>query len=129
MITKVDHISIAVNSIEEAVKFYTDVLGLEVTSIEVSEEHKARSALIPVGETIIALVESTGPDGLFAKYIQRKGEGVHHMALGVSNIDGFLETVGEKGVSFTDVSYNNNREAFLRPRQSNVLVELIERGK
>ena len=128
MITKIDHISIAVNSIEEAVKFYTDVLGLEVKSIEISEEHKARSALIPVGETIIALVESTDPDGLIAKHIQRKGEGVHHMALGVSNIDGFLETVGEKGVSFTDASYDNNKEAFLQPKQSNVLVELIERG-
>ena len=80
MITKINHIGIAVNSIDEALKLYTDVLGLEVKGIEVVAEQKVRTAIIPVGENKIELLESTDPEGAIAKYVERRGEGLHHLA-------------------------------------------------
>ena len=73
MITKINHIGIAVNSIDEAAKVYTDVLGLKVENIEVVEDQKARTAIIPVGESKIELLESTNPDEAIARFIDRRG--------------------------------------------------------
>ena len=133
MIKKIDHIGIAVNSIEEAVKLYTDVLGLKLKDIEVVEEQKVKTAIIPVGESKIELIESTDPEGVIAKYIEKRGEGMHHLALEVSNIQETLETLQEKGIPLIDQEPRKGVEdtsiAFLHPKGTKVLIELVEPRK
>jgi len=130
MVAKIDHIGIAVNSIEEAVKLYTDILGLEVSGMEIVEEQKVRTAIIPVGESKIELLESTSPEGTIAKFIEKRGEGIHHLALGVSNIEDALETLKEKGIPLIDEKprkgVDNTRIAFLHPKGTKILLELVE---
>lgn len=130
MITKINHIGIAVNSIEEAVKLYTDVLGLKVEGIEVVEEQKVRTAIIPVGETKIELLESTDPEGPIAKHINVRGEGMHHLAFEVNNIQDALEKVAKKGVRLIDEKprkgVENTKIGFLHPKGTKVLLELVE---
>ena len=133
MIGKINHIGIAVSSIEEAVKLYTDVLGLKVKDIEIVADQKVRTAIIPVGESKIELLESTDPDGVIAKHIERRGEGVHHLALEVSNIQDALETLEKKGVLLIDkeprTGVEDTRIAFLHPKGTKVLIELVEPRK
>ena len=130
MIKKVNHIGIAVNSIKDAIKLYTDVLGLEVKGIEILEEQKVRTAIIPVGETKIELIESTDPEGLIAKYIERRGEGLHHIALEVSDIESTLETLKKRGIPLIDekprTGVENSRIAFLHPKATKALLEIVE---
>ncbi len=130
MITKINHIGIAVNSIDEAVKLYTDVLGLKVKHIEVVQDQKARTAIIPVGESKIELIESTDPEGTIAKYIERRGEGLHHLALEVSNIQDALRTLKDKGIALIDEKprsgVENTNIAFLHPKGTEVLIEMVE---
>ena len=130
MIVKVNHIGIAVKSIDEAVKLYTDVLGLKVKTIETIEEQKARTVIIPVGETKVELIESTDPEGPIGKYIANRGEGLHHIALEVTNIQEALKMLGEKGISLIDTKPRNGVEgtkiAFLHPKSTKVLIELVE---
>jgi len=127
---KIDHIGIAVNSIEEALKLYTDVLGLEVSGMETVEEQKVKTAIIPVGESKIELLESTSPDGAIAKYIEKRGEGIHHLALRVNNIQEALELLKEKGIRLIDEKprkgVENTNIAFLHPKGTKVLLELVE---
>jgi len=131
MIKKVDHIGIAVKSIDEAVKLYTEVLGLKVRGIEVIVDQKARTALIPVGETKIELIESTDPEGAIAKFIESRGEGLHHIALGVTNINEALQDLAKKGIPLIDQKprkgVENTDIAFLHPKGTGrVLLELVE---
>ena len=130
MIKKVNHIGIAVSSLEDALKLYTDVLGLEVKGIEVLEEQKVRTAIIPVGETKIELLESTDPEGPIAKHIERRGEGLHHLALEVTDITSALETLKKNGISLVDekprAGVENTRIAFLHPKGTKVLLEIVE---
>ncbi len=131
MVVKIDHIGIAVNSIEEAVKLYTEVLGLEVSRMETVEEQKVRTAIIPVGESKIELLESTSPEGTIAKFIEKRGEGIHHLALGVGNIEDTLKTLKAKGIPLIDEKprkgVENTRIAFLHPKGAKILLELVER--
>ena len=101
MIKKINHIGIAVNSIEEAVSLYTDALGLKVQDIEVVADQNVKTAIIPVGESKIELLESTNPEGVIAKYIEKRGEGLHHLALEVSNIEDTLGMLTRQGVLAT----------------------------
>ena len=130
MIKKINHVGIAVNSIEEVIKLYTDVLGLKVKDIEIVEDQKVKTAIIPVGESKIELIESTDPEGPIAKYIERRGEGLHHLALEVSDIQGALETLVKKEVSLVDEKprkgVENTRIAFLHPKGMKALIELVE---
>jgi methylmalonyl-CoA epimerase len=131
MITKINHIGIAVNSIDDAVKLYTEVLGLKVQEIEVVEDQKVKTAIIPVGESKIELIESTDPEGTIAKFIESRGEGMHHLALEVSNIEAALGTVADKGLTLIDEKprkgVENSSIAFLHPRGTGrVLIELVE---
>jgi len=133
VIKKINHIGIAVNSIEEAVKLYTDVLGLELKGVEVVADQKVKTAIIPVGESKIELLESTDPDGVIAKYIERRGEGIHHLALEVSNLQDALDTLAKQGVALIDEKPRNGVEdtkiAFLHPKGTKVLIELVESGE
>ena len=130
MVLKVDHIGIAVNNIEEAVKLYTEVLGLEVSGMETVEEQKVRTAIIPVGDSKIELLESTSPEGVIAKYIEKRGEGMHHLALGVDNLQKTLEILKEKGIPLIDEKprkgVENTNIAFLHPKGTKILLELVE---
>jgi len=133
VIKKINHIGIAVNSIEEAVKLYTDVLGLELKGVEVVADQKVKTAIIPVGESKIELLESTDPDGVIAKYIEKRGEGLHHLALEVSNLQDVLDTLAKQGVALIDEKPRNGVEdtkiAFLHPKGTKVLIELVEPGE
>jgi len=93
MIKKINHIGIAVNSLDQALKLYTGVLGLDVKGIEVVEEQRTRTAIMPVGESRIELLESTDPEGPIAKYLEKFGEGMHHLALEVADIEEALRQV------------------------------------
>jgi len=133
MITKINHIGIAVNSIEDKIKLYTDGLGLKLKDIEIVEDQKVRTAIIPVGESKIELLESTDPEGPIARHIERRGEGLHHLALEVSDIQGALETLEKKGILLIDKEprrgVEDTRIAFLHPKEAKVLIELVEPGK
>jgi len=130
MIKKINHIGIAVNSIEDAVKVYTDVLGLKLKAIEVVKAQKVKTAIIPVGESKIELIESTDPEGPIAKHIERRGEGLHHLALEVSDIQSALETLRKKGIPLVDekprIGVEDTKVAFLHPKGTKVLIELVE---
>ena len=133
MIKKINHIGIAVNSIEDALKFYTDILGLEVEGIEVVEDQKVRTAVIPVGESRIELLESTDPEGPIARHIEKRGEGIQHLALEVDDIEGVLQTLKEKGIPLIDekprTGAGGHKIAFLHPKGTKALVELTEPRK
>ena len=133
MITRIDHIGIAVKSIEDALKLYTDALGLEVKDIEIVEAQKVRTAIIPVGESKIELLESTDPDGVIARYIEKRGEGLHHLALAVSDIEQALDDLQSKEVPLIDEKprdgVEDSRIAFLHPKAAGVLIELVEPNK
>ena len=133
MITRIDHIGIAVKSIEDALKLYTDALGLEVKGIEIVEAQKVRTAIIPVGESKIELLESTDPEGVIARYIEKRGEGLHHLALAVSDIEQALDDLQSKEVPLIDEKprggVEDSRIAFLHPRAAGVLIELVEPKK
>ena len=133
MITGIDHIGIAVKSIEDALKLYTDALGLEVKDIEIVEAQKVRTAIIPIGESKIELLESTDPEGVIARYIEKRGEGLHHLALAVSDIEQALDDLQSKEVPLIDEKprggVEDSRIAFLHPKAAGVLIELVEPKK
>jgi methylmalonyl-CoA epimerase len=131
MFKKVDHIGIAVSSIDEALKFFRDTLGLELEGIEEVADQKVRIAFLPVGETHIELLEPTSSDSNLAKFLEKKGEGIHHLAFNVSDIDAALATLKDKGVQLIDseprVGGGNKKIAFMHPKGTHrVLMELCE---
>ncbi len=132
MIAKIAHIGIAVNSVEDALKLYTDVFGIKSEDIEIEtvEEQKVRAAMIPIGESRIELLESTDAEGPIAKYIEKRGEGMHHLALEVSDIQSMLEALKEKGLPLINmeprIGVGGARVAFLHPKGTKVLIELVE---
>lgn len=97
MFDKVSHIGIAVFSLEEALKFYRDTLGLSVSGIEEVESEGVRVAILRVGETRIELLEPLGPASPLLKFLEKRGEGVHHVALHAKNLDETVERIAEKG--------------------------------
>lgn len=131
-ILKIDHLGIAVNSIDEGRQFWTDVLGLPFDGSETVEAQKVTTAFFPVGESEVELLESTSADGPVAKYIEKRGQGIQHVAFRVADIEAALEELKEKGVRLIDqtprVGAGGARIAFLHPKATNgVLVELCER--
>lgn len=132
MIRKVDHIGIAVKDLDEAVKFYTEILGLTVQGYEEVSEQKVKVAFIPIGDTELELLESTEPDGPIAKYIEKKGTGIQHVAFNVENIEKALEEIKEKGIRLIDekprYGAGGSKIAFLHPKSTQgILVEVCER--
>ena len=131
-VLKIDHLGIAVNSIEEGKGFWSDVLGLHFEGAETVQEQKVTTAFFPVGESEVELLESTAPDGPVAKYIEKKGQGIQHVAFRVENIDAALAELKEKGVRLIDetprIGAGGAKIAFLHPKATNgVLVELCQR--
>ncbi len=131
-VLKLDHIGIAVKSIDETKKLYSDILGLLHEGSETVEEQKVTTAFFPVGDTEIELLESTSPDGPIAKYLEKKGEGVQHLAFRVDNIEAALEELKAKGIKLIDekprMGAGGAKIAFLHPKSTyGVLVEISER--
>jgi len=131
-ITKIDHLGIAVKSIEDGKSFWTDVLGLKFDGAETVETQKVTTAFFPVGESEVELLESTSPDGPVAKYIEKKGEGIQHIAFRVENIEEALQELKEKGIRLIDetprIGAGGAKIAFLHPKATaGVLVELCQR--
>jgi methylmalonyl-CoA/ethylmalonyl-CoA epimerase len=132
-ILKIDHLGIAVNSIEEGRGFWAEILGLPFHGSETVEAQKVTTAFFPVGESEVELLESTSPDGPVAKYIEKRGQGIQHVAFRVENIEEALEELKSKGVQLIDqiprMGAGGARIAFLHPKATNgVLVELCERS-
>ena len=132
-VKRIDHIGIAVREIEQAGKFYTDMLGLEIEDIEHIADQKVNVAFVPIGDSEVELLASTEPDGPVAKYLDSRGEGIQHVAFRVENIEDALKELKEKGVRLIDQEPRKGaggaRIAFIHPKETNgVLVELCERG-
>ncbi len=133
MVVKVDHIGIAVSNLEETLKVYTDLLGLELHGTETVEEQKVKTAFLPVGDSEIELLESTAPDGPIAKFIEARGQGIQHIAFKVDDIEAALAELKAKGVRLIDekprYGAGGAKIAFLHPKATNgVLIELCQKG-
>ncbi|MCP4718612.1 MAG: methylmalonyl-CoA epimerase [Desulfobacteraceae bacterium] len=131
-ILKIDHLGIAVSSIDEKKNFWIDAMGLTLTGTETVEAQKVTTAFLPVGESEVELLESTDVDGPVAKYIEKKGEGIQHVAFQVENIEEALAELKEKGIQLIDQvprkGAGGAKIAFLHPKATaGVLVELCER--
>ena len=132
MVTKVDHIGIAVSNLEESLKLYTELLGLKLHGTETVEEQKVKVAFLPLGDTEIELLESTETDGPIAKFIESRGQGIQHIAFKVDNIEKALADLKEKGIRLIDekprYGAGGAKIAFLHPKATNgVLIELCQR--
>ncbi len=131
MFKKINHIGIAVKNLDDALSVFQDTLGMTCTGIEEVEDQKVRAACLPVGESEIELLESTSPEGNIARFIEKRGEGIHHIAFEVDNLEEVLEDLKRKGVRLIDqkprIGVGGIKIAFLHPKSSNgVLVELCE---
>jgi methylmalonyl-CoA/ethylmalonyl-CoA epimerase len=130
---KISHIGIAVESIEAALPFYRDVLGLEFEGVEVVAEQKVKVAFLVIGESRIELLEPTAPDSPVAKFLEKNGPGIHHLAYQVAGLEERLAALKGQGVRLIDDSprlgAHHTRIAFLHPKASGgVLTELCEPG-
>lgn len=128
----IEHIGIAVKNIDEAIRYYEDVLGLKCYSIEEVADQKVKTAFFQVGQTKIELLESTSPDGPIGKFIEKKGEGIHHIAFSVNNLQDQLNEASSKGIQLIDQQPRKGAEgldiAFLHPKSTfGVLTELCEK--
>lgn len=129
---KVDHIGIAVKDLEQAKKFYTEVLGMTVMGEETVEQQKVKVCFIPCGDSEVELLESTSPEGPIAKFIEKNGEGVQHIALRVDNIEAAIADLKAKGVRMIDETprygAGGAQIAFVHPKATGgILLELSER--
>lgn len=130
-ILKIDHLGIAVNSIDGGKNFWSDILGLKFAGSETVQEQKVTTAFFPVGEAEVELLESTAPDGPIAKFIEKKGEGFQHVAFQVENIEEALAELKAKGIQLIDEKPRKGAGgrliAFLHPKATGgVLVELSQ---
>jgi len=133
-LTHIEHIGIAVKNLDESIMFYENVLGLKCYRIEEVKDQKVKTAFFQVGETKIELLESTDPEGPIGKFVQKKGEGMHHIAFAVNNVDSSLEELKKKNIKLIDETTRKGAEdldiAFLHPKSTNgVLIELCAKVK
>jgi methylmalonyl-CoA/ethylmalonyl-CoA epimerase len=129
--THIEHIGIAVKSLDEAIPFYEKMLGTECYAIEEVKDQKVRTAFLKIGQTKIELLESTDTEGPIGKFIEKRGEGIHHIAYAVENIESHLEEAEDAGVRLIDQQPRKGAEgldiAFLHPKSTfGVLTEFCE---
>ena len=133
MLKKIDHIAIVVRSIEEALKVYRDALGLPLAHVQEVPEQKVKIAFLPVGDCEIELVEPTTADSGVARFLEKRGEGLHHICFEVEDIEAALRDLAARGLRLIDRQPRQGaigRVAFLHPKSAHgVLIELIERGR
>ena len=131
MFKNVDHIGIAVTSLDSIVAVYRDTLGLTLHGFEEVAEQKVRVAMFPVGESKLEFLEPTSPESPIAKFIEKKGQGVHHLALHVDDIEAKLSELKEKGVKLIDqaprLGAGGKKIAFVHPAATGgILIELCQ---
>ena len=127
----IEHIGIAVNNLEEATKYYENVLGLKCYSVEEVKDQHVKTAFFKIGQTKIELLESTSPEGPIGKFIEKKGQGIHHIAFAVNSIETQLADAASKGIQLIDQKPRKGAEgldiAFIHPKSTfGVLTELCE---
>jgi len=130
MFKKIDHIGIAVSNLDEAMELYKK-LGFEVKEVEEVAEQKVKVAMLPVGESKIELLEATSKDSAIAKFIEKRGEGIHHIAINVEDIEKALENAKNEGLKLIDekprVGAGGKKVAFVHPKSTKgVLLEFVE---
>lgn len=130
--TVIDHIGIAVKSIDEALKFWEGTLGIKCHGVEEVAEQKVKTAFLPLADTEVELLEGTSPESPVAKFIESKGEGIHHLAIRVENLEAALAELSEKGVRLIDekprLGAGGAKIAFIHPKATGgILLELSER--
>jgi len=130
--TVIDHIGIAVKDINESLKFWEATMGIKCHGVEEVAEQKVKTAFLPIKDTEIELLEPTSPESPVAKFIDAKGEGIHHMAIRVENLEATLAELKEKGVRLIDEKPRSGaggaKIAFLHPKATGgILLELSER--
>jgi methylmalonyl-CoA/ethylmalonyl-CoA epimerase len=128
----IEHIGIAVKSIDEAIKYYENILGLKCYAIEEVADQKVKTAFFKVGQTKLELLEPTSTDSPVAKFIEKKGEGIHHIAFAVDKINDTLKEVENKGIKLIDKQSRKGAEGlnigFLHPKSTfGVLTEFCEK--
>ena len=131
MIKIIDHVGVAIKDLDETIKIY-EALGLNSTGIETVEDQKVRVAFFPLGDSEVEFLESTADDGPIAKYIEKNGVGVQHIAFRVDNLEESLAEMKEKGIRLIDevprYGAGGARIAFLHPKSTGgILIELCER--
>ncbi|HKL92154.1 MAG: methylmalonyl-CoA epimerase [Bacteroidales bacterium] len=127
----IEHLGIAVNRLDEAIPFYENILGVTCYNVEEVADQKVKTAFFMVGQTKIELLESTDPEGPIGKFIEKKGQGVHHVAFAVEGLQETLDYAAEKGIMLIDKAPRKGAEglniAFLHPKSTfGVLMELCE---
>jgi methylmalonyl-CoA/ethylmalonyl-CoA epimerase len=132
MITRIDHIGIAVTSVNDALQFFQDALGIQLDHIALEEGGRTQVAFMPVGVSDVELVEPKDTDSGLAKYMAKRGEGVHHICFEVDDIDGALARLKEHGAQLIDETPRTNakgmRYAFVHPKSAHgVLIELYQK--
>lgn len=130
-LSHIEHLGIAVKSIEESLPYYEEILGLKCYNIEVVEDQKVKTAFFKVGQTKIELLEATSPESTIAKFIEKRGEGIHHIAFAVPDTDEALREMESKGVQLIDKHSRKGAEglniAFIHPKSSRgVLTEFCD---
>ena len=130
--TVVDHIGIAVKSIEESLKFWEGTLGIKCTGVEEVAEQKVKTAFLPIQDTEVELLEGTAPDSPVSKFIEAKGEGIHHLAIRVDDLEAALAELKEKGVRLIDEKPRKGAGGalivFIHPKATGgILLELSQR--
>ena len=133
-VSHIEHIGIAVNNLEESIKYYEEVLGIKCYAIEEIVDQKVKTAFFLVGSTKIELLESTSPEGPIGKFIAKKGQGIHHIAFAVDNASDALKTAEQRGVRLVDKESRKGAEGldigFLHPKSTHgVLTELCSKQK
>ncbi|MCD8005268.1 MAG: methylmalonyl-CoA epimerase [Oscillospiraceae bacterium] len=131
-VTRVDHIGIAVKNLDEMVKWYEETLGVKAHGTEIVDEQKVKVAFLPIGQSELELLEDTTGDGPVARFIEKNGEGIQHIALRVDNIEETMEELKAKEVRMIDQTprygAGNASIAFVHPKATHgVLLELCER--
>jgi len=134
MLKKINHIAIAVNNIEEAAKFYQNVLGLNLSGIEMVAAQKTRVGFFKIGESNIELVQPAESDSPLVKFLETKGQGIHHICFEVDDVEAEVKAYLEKGATLIDQKprpgAHNTKVAFIPPKSSGgVLIELCEYPK
>ena len=130
-LSHIEHLGIAVKSLDEAIPFWEQKLGMKCYSIEEVQEQKVRTAFFKIGQSKIELLESTDPEGPIGKFVAKNGGGVHHMAIATTGLQGNLDELAGKGVQLIDKAPRKGAEglniAFLHPKATGgVLLELCE---
>lgn len=133
-LTHIEHLGIAVKSLDEAIPYYENILGLKCYAVEEVADQKVKTAFFKIGQTKLELLESTSPEGTIAQFIEKRGEGIHHIAFATTSVKDALADAEAKGVRLIDKAPRKGAEglniAFLHPKSTmGVLTELCQKGE